>query len=433
MTARPLFPDVASLWQDTAIDPPVFKPLEGDRQYDVVVVGGGYTGLSTARYLAARGLSPIVLEASRIGWGASGRNGGVVSAKYRLPLSRVAARHGLEMARTMRRLSMESVEHIEELVESYSMEAAQYHKSGSLHCAHNATSLAYCVQEARWLNVSLGERSQHFLSAEQMQEETGSSDFVGGVLDTGGGLLHPLNFARGFANGLQSDGVKLCESSPVTAIRRVAGGVVVQTPFGTVTAKQIVLATNGYSDLTPATDAVRRCVVPFRSAILATETLKGPELKLLKYGRSYTETRRMMRWFRMAGDRLLYGGRGAFCTDDSIAAYEALQSAMIKQFPALAETAISHRWSGLVALTVDSVPQVGSLDDRVVYAMGYNGTGVAMSSYIGKHVAEIVTGRTPELGLMHADQVRRIPFYSLRVPVVRLVAGWYQFLDAIGR
>ncbi|SET06569.1 NAD(P)/FAD-dependent oxidoreductase [Pseudomonas graminis] len=433
MTARALFPDVASLWQETAIDPPVLNPLEGDHQYDVVIVGGGYTGLSTARYLAAKGLSPVVLEASRIGWGASGRNGGVVSAKYRLPLSRVAARHGLEMAQIMRRLSLESVEHIEELVTAYSLEAAQYRKNGSLHCAHNATSLAYCAQEAHWLAAELGERSLHVMSARQMQEETGSPDFVGGVLDTGGGLLHPLNFARGFARGLKAEGITLSESSPVTGIRRVTNGVVVHTSHGTVTAKQVVLATNGYSTLTSATDAVRQCVVPFRSAMLATEPLTGQELQLLRHARSYTETRRMMRWFRMAGDRLLYGGRGAFGTDDSSTAYEALHRAMIKQFPTLAETAISHRWSGLVALTVDSVPQVGRLDDRVVYAMGYNGTGVAMSSYIGKHVAEVVTGSAPELGLIWADRVRRIPFYPLRVPVVRLVAGWYQFLDAIGR
>ena len=240
MTARALFPDVASLWQETAIDPPVLNPLEGDHQYDVVIVGGGYTGLSTARYLAAKGLSPVVLEASRIGWGASGRNGGVVSAKYRLPLSRVAARHGLEMAQIMRRLSLESVEHIEELVTAYSLEAAQYRKNGSLHCAHNATSLAYCAQEAHWLAAELGERSLHVMSARQMQEETGSPDFVGGVLDTGGGLLHPLNFARGLARGLQAEGITLSESSPVTGIRRVANGVVVHTSHGTVTAKQVV-------------------------------------------------------------------------------------------------------------------------------------------------------------------------------------------------
>lgn len=433
MTARPLFPDVASLWQDTASEPPSFGALEGDRQYDVVIVGGGYTGLSTARYLAAKGLSPVVLEASRIGWGASGRNGGVVSAKYRLPLSRMARRHGIEMARTMRDLSLASVEHLQALIADYGLDDAEYQRSGSLHCAHNTASLAYCTLEANWLRATLGDRSVTVLSAAQMLEETGSTDFVGGVLDSGGGLLHPLNFVRGLARGLQAEGISLFESSPVLGIRRVNDGVIVQTPDGSVSAKHVVLATNGYSSLTAATASVSRSVVPFRSAMLATAPLNGQQMQLLRHGRSYTETRRMMRWFRMADDRLLYGGRGAFGTEDSEAAFDALHAAMIQQFPALADTAITHRWSGLVALTVDSVPHVGTLDDRVTYALGYNGTGVAMSSYIGKHVAEVVTGQRPELGLMWADRLRRIPFYPLRVPVVRLVAGWYQFLDAIGR
>ncbi|ALI05237.1 MULTISPECIES: FAD-binding oxidoreductase [Pseudomonas] len=433
MAVSPFAADIASLWQSTAVDAPSFPALEGDRSYDVVVVGGGYTGLSTAHYLAKKGLATVVLEASRIGWGASGRNGGVVSAKYRISLSKVAARYGLEMAQTMRRLSLESVEHLEELVAVYSLEAAQYRRSGSLHCAHNEATLDYCVREAQWLHEHLGDSSFEVLCAGQMQEETGSGDFVGGVLDRGGGLLHPLNFVRGLADGVSAAGVSIHEGAPVMGIRRMGTGVRVETPTGTVRAKQVVLATNGYSSLTPATAPVRKSVVPFRSAMLATEPLTGPQLELLRHGRSYTETRRMMRWFRMAEDRLLYGGRGAFGTDDSEAAFNALHEAMVKQFPLLARATITHRWSGLVALTIDSVPHVGRIDDRVVYAMGYNGTGVAMSSYIGKHVADVIVGRKPELGLMWADKIRRIPFYSLRVPVVRMVAGWYQFLDAIGR
>lgn len=167
MAVSPFAADIASLWQSTAVDAPSFPALEGDRSYDVVVVGGGYTGLSTAHYLAKKGLATVVLEASRIGWGASGRNGGVVSAKYRISLSKVAARYGLEMAQTMRRLSLESVEHLEELVAVYSLEAAQYRRSGSLHCAHNEATLDYCVREAQWLHEHLGDSSFEVLCAGQ--------------------------------------------------------------------------------------------------------------------------------------------------------------------------------------------------------------------------------------------------------------------------
>jgi glycine/D-amino acid oxidase-like deaminating enzyme len=210
--------------------------------------------------------------------------------------------------------------------------------------------------------------------------------------------------------------------------------VLVETPHGVITARQVVIATNSYSEITAATAPVRSSIIPFRSAMIATAPLAGTAAAgLLATGRSYTETRRMMRWFRKSGDRLLYGGRGAFGKDDSAAAFRALETAMVRQFPELEGVAVTHRWSGLVAMTLDSLPHVGRLDDRVVYSVGYNGTGVALSSGIGRHVAALVAGESPDLGLLTATSLQRIPFYGLREPAVRLVAGWYQFLDAIGR
>ncbi|WP_367249158.1 NAD(P)/FAD-dependent oxidoreductase, partial [Pseudomonas sp. SB113] len=131
--------------------------------------------------------------------------------------------------------------------------------------------------------------------------------------------------------------------------------------------------------------------------MIATEPLSGSNL--LTNGRSYTETRRMMRWFRKAGDRLLYGGRGAFGKTDSTSAFSALHKAMVRQFPELSNVAVTHKWSGLVAMTMDSIPHAGRLDERVVYAVGYNGTSVALASTMGKHVAAIVAGEKPDLGL----------------------------------
>ncbi|WP_245469420.1 FAD-binding oxidoreductase, partial [Mesorhizobium sp. M7A.F.Ca.MR.362.00.0.0] len=129
----------------------------------------------------------------------------------------------------------------------------------------------------------------------------------------------------------------------------------------------------------------------------------------------------------------LYGGRGAFGKKDSQSAFTALHKAMVRQFPELAEATVTHRWSGLVAMTMDSIPHAGRLDDRIVYAVGYNGTGVALASNMGKHVAAIVAGESPDLGLLTSERLKPVPFYPIREPAVRLVAGWYQFLDAIGR
>ncbi|SHO66616.1 Glycine/D-amino acid oxidase [Pseudoxanthobacter soli DSM 19599] len=434
MTARPPFPDIASLWQETASARPAFGTLSGGHRFDVAIVGGGYTGLSAARYLARRGLSPVVIEASRIGWGASGRNGGVVSGKFRLSFADIAARHGIETARRMHDLGIEAIDHVGELVAEYGIAAAEYRPTGSLRCAHNAVSLEALGKEVAWLRGALGDRACSMLSPGEMEAETGSRDFVGGMLNTHGGVIHPLNFVLGLAAGLQAAGIAIHERSPVTAIRRDRDGMVVETPDGTVSARQVVIATNSYSDLTPATAAVRKSIIPFRSAMIATEPLTGTAGQgLLSRGRSYTETRRMMRWFRKAGDRVMYGGRGAFGKTDSESAFAALHKAMVRQFPELASVAVTHRWSGLVAMTMDSLPHLGRLDDRVVYAVGYNGTGVAMASNMGRYVAALVAGETPDLGLLTSTPLRAVPFYPVREPAVRLVAGWYQFLDAIGR
>lgn len=424
--------DIRSLWWETAV-PAMFEPLAGDRRYDVAIIGGGFTGLTTARYLAKSGLSPVVLESNRIGWGASGRNGGVVSGKFRLGYKDIAARFDLDTARRMRDLGYEAVDHVAELIDDYKINSANFRQNGLLRCAHNAHSMEAIRSEAEWLRETLGDTASRILSAGEIAEETGSTDFVGGILNTHGGIIHPLNYVLGIANGLKTADIAVHERSPVTALRRDGDGVVLETPNGTIRATQAVVATNSYSDLTAATNAVRTGVVPFRSAMIATAPLAGtPGAGLLKSDRSYSETRRMMRWFRKTDGRMLYGGRGAFGKKDSDAAFNALRRAMVRQFPELRDTPITHRWSGLVAMTLDTIPHLGRLDDKVVYCVGYNGTGVAMSSNMGKYVAKLVRREQPNLGLITSQPLPKIPFYGLREPAIRLVAGWYQFLDAIG-
>ncbi len=256
---------------------------------------------------------------------------------------------------------------------------------------------------------------------------------VGGVLAQHAGLIHPLNYARGLADGLRSRGITLFEGTPALKLRREGQQVIVETPGGAVRSRRVLLATNGYSSMTPVTTGVRKAVVPFRSAIIATEPL-GQNLRrsVMPRRRSYSETRRMMRWFRPFGDRMLFGGRGAFGKTDSPAAFETLHRAMVELFPQLDGTAISHRWSGLVGMTLDSVPQVGSLDEHVGYALGYNGAGIAMATLMGRYAADMTAGIPCDLALMNRTGLKTIPFHAVREPIVRLVAGWYQFLDAQG-
>jgi gamma-glutamylputrescine oxidase len=141
----------------------------------------------------------------------------------------------------------------------------------------------------------------------------------------------------------------------------------------------------------------------------------------------------MLRWFRVVGDRLIFGGRGAFGKDDSQASFRALQRSMGEVFPVLRDQPIAFRWSGLVAMTLDYLPHAGQLDDKSFYAIGYNGGGVAMSTYMGSQLAAMTAGKSVELGLLSGEHFKPIPLHAFRAPGVRLAAGWQQFLDIIGR
>ena len=424
----------ASLWADTAEPLPAFPKLAGEVKADVVIIGAGYTGLSAAHHIAKSGLSPVVLEANHPGWGASGRNGGVITAKFRLSFRDIDAAHGRAMARRMYEIAHDSVEMVDELVSEFGITSARLTRSGQVKAAHNQATLNSAIDEAEWMKREMGDTEVRILDAHQVREETGSRGFVGGVLNPGSGGIHPLNYLRGLAKGVARRGVPIFQESPVLGLRRDGDGVIAETPGGSVRARQAIIATNSYSDLTSATARLQRTLVPFRSALIATEKL-SPNLagSLMPTGRTYTETKRMIRWFRKVDDRVIFGGRGAFGKQDSESAFDALRKAMVGIFPELADIPLAFKWSGLVAMTLDSVPHVGRLDDRTLYSVGYNGAGVAMSSLMGRYLAALVRGENVDLGLLDAGRLKTIPFYAFREPAVRAVAGWYQFLDAIGR
>lgn len=425
---------VNSLWRETAVPAPATRSLTGAVRADVAIVGGGYTGLSAALRAMERGLKPIVLEAGEIGFGCSGRNGGVVSTKYRASLSDMARAHGLDVANRMNRLAHDAMDCVEHSVEECRIADAGFALVGNLRCAHNTVTLNRLVSEADTAREMFGDSTLRVLDRSETAAATGSNDFVGGVLNAHAGVIHPMNYARGLAASVRERGGEIFDRSAATTVRQQPDGVEVQTAHGVVQADKLVIATNGYSDLTGATALIRKAVIPFRSAMIATEPL-SPDVfaTILPEGRSCSETRRMMRWFRRVDDRLLFGGRGAFGKIDSASAFGALEGAMKRIFPQVADHRVTHRWSGLVAMTLDSLPQIGLLAPRMAFSLGYNGAGIAMASLLGRHVIDLLIGDAPDLALMRRTKPQTIPFYGLREPAVRTVAGWYAFLDRIGQ
>jgi glycine/D-amino acid oxidase-like deaminating enzyme len=423
-----------SLWRSTAQPGPLLQRLEADTTADVAIVGGGYSGLAAAHALQQRGIEAVVLEANEIGWGASGRNGGVVIPKFRVSFPAMAQAHGLETARRMHRIAHEALDAVEALIAELEIAGAQYERAGNMRCAHTPRALEAIVAEAAWLGSELKDTTCRAVSRGELAEELGSHAFFGGVLNEHAGTLHPLNYVRGIAAGLTRRSVRIHEHSPVTRIMREANGVVVQTPSASLRARQVLVATDAYSDVTPATRDVGRSAIPFRTAVIATKKLPAAvTAKLLARRRGYSETRRMMKWFRKVDGRLVFGGRGAFGRSDTAASFEALRRAMTSLFPQLEGTTIEFRWSGLVGMTLNQLPRVGRIDDRMCVCFGYNGVGVAMATLLGRYAASIIAGESPQLALLNAANQKPVPFHALRAPGVRAVAGWYQMLDALGR
>lgn len=410
-------------------------PLTRDLEVEVAVIGAGYSGLAAAYALQKRGVDCVVLDANPVGWGASGRNGGVVSSKFRLSFPTIDKLHGLDTAKRMHRLAHEGVRVVETLVDEFQLTRARFEATGSLRCAHTEAAFAAIRAEADWVRTQLGDTTMTVQSRAEIEHETGSKGFVGGVLSADAGTILPLEYVCGLARGLTLRGVPIYETTPVRQMHRAPGEprVTLRTPAGTVRAKQVIVATNAYSDLTPATAAYQRELVPFRSAMIATERLPAElDARLMVERRSYTETRRMMKWFRKVDGRMLFGGRDAFGKEGQTTGFDALQRAMVALFPDLADVRVDYRWSGYVGMTFNSLPHVGRSDDATTFCLGYNGAGVAMASLLGQHAAALALGETPELSLLGAPGLRPVPFHSLRAPGVRLVAAWYQFLDAVG-
>jgi glycine/D-amino acid oxidase-like deaminating enzyme len=419
-----------SLWEH--ISPPAqpFPVLKGDVKADVAVIGGGYTGLSTAHHLRKAGFEVVVLEANTIASGASGRNGGFVSPRVRKPLAAIAAAHGKEMAGRMHRLGLEAVDNLEAMVEEMRIDCG-FTRSGMLTGALNETALKRLAASAGWMARELGDRTIEVLGRADMEGMTGSPAFVGGTLSKANGDIQPLAFARGMARSLHERGVVLRERSPALEISESGAKVVVHCAQGQVNAGRAVIATNAYSNLTGVGRHLYRSIIPFQSAAIATERLPQEVVaRVLPRRHSLSDSRRVLRWVRVFDGRVLFGGRGAFAAAATSATYLRLRREMTEMFPVLANAGVEFGWSGLVAMTLDELPHIGQSGERVFHALAYNGTGVAMSNLMGQRLAALMQGKKLDLGLLDAP-LHQIPFHAFRRPAVQAATAWMQFLDRI--
>ena len=356
---------------------------------DVVVVGGGYTGISAARRLARAGASVTLLEAGRLGSGASTRNGGIVHPGYHWGPAELEHRYGAALGRELFAETLEGYRFLRDLIAEERIDAELVER-GHLELAYAPSHLEDLRAAQRGLAAAGVDCS--IVPRERLAEEIGSTAYFGALAVEGSGGLHPGRFFAGLAESAARAGADLHEGVRATGVRAQADGrVVVETDRGAIIARDVVVGTNGYTD--GFVPSLRRRVIPIGSYIIATEPL-SEELtaELSPRGRVFFDTKNFLYYWRLTRDRrMVFGGRASFIPTSVERTARILHAGLVEVHPQLASTRIEYAWGGNVGFTFDRMPHVGRLGG-VTYAMGYCGTGVVMATYLGSRVADWIGG-----------------------------------------
>ena len=401
--SSPLSPG-RSVYDDTVPAHPFHEPLLGDARTDVAIVGGGYTGLSAAIALVEAGVSVTLLEANRLGDGASGRNGGQFGTGQRNSVLDLEQDLGFERAKALFDLAEDAKRHVRGFAEEHAIDIE--YGAGQLSLVHKPRLLAAYAEEVDALNLRYGYPDVAFMDSRETAERLGSREYMGGIRDTGTGHIHPLKWLLGLGSVAAATGVRLHEQSRVAAIERADGRLLLRTAQGTLSAERVLLATNAHGvGLDEEADAH---VLPIRSFMGATEPLAEPA-RVLPGGEAADDSRFVVRYFRKSADnRLLFGGREAYTNADG-PIEPTIRRQIASIYPHLKDVRILHAWGGSVAVTRSRLPFVRVTQPGVTYIGGYSGHGVLMSNLLGRLYARKITGQGDAMEAFEALRQPRFP------------------------
>jgi glycine/D-amino acid oxidase-like deaminating enzyme len=382
--------------------------------------------MAAAARLAQHGRSVALLEAHELGWGASSRNGGMVHPGFNLGPSTLIKRFG-DRGRQLYQASLDAFGLVEETIRTNRIEC-DYGRTGHLYLAYKPGHLDHLEAEARVLREEFGVEAR-VLNRDALAAEIGSPLYHGALLYTRSGGLHPAKYFAGLARLALDRGAHLHDRTPAVALtRRGNGGFSVKTPRGEIVARDVLLATNGYSDgLVPS---IRRRIIPIGSYIIATEPLSADRARsAIPNRRMLFDSKNFLYYWRLSSDnRMLFGGRASFAPTTIAKARDWLYAAMTRVHPQLAGIMVEHAWGGNVGFTFDRLPHVGRIDG-VTYALGYCGTGVAMSTYFGQLAADWIAGG--ELPDCWQRPFPGMPLYRQKPWFLPAVGWYYRALDRV--
>lgn len=423
-TAEP----AANLWTHTAEAAPETPPFSGDAAADIVVVGAGFTGLSTALHAAEAGANVIVLEAEGPGFGASGRNNGqVIPAYVRHNPKDVIAEFGAERGKHMNDWVRGSAQLVFDLIAKHDIqcEAAQ---NGWLQPAHRASRMAGVRnKQSQWADLGAPAR---LLSGEETERLTGSPYYRhGGWIHDEGGHIQPLGYARGLARAALAAGARIHGASPVTAVDRANGKWVARTARGAIAADSIVLATNGYTGA--IWPRLRQSIVPLRTFHAATAAISDNVAgTVLPENHGLSDTRQALWAFRKdQGNRLITTAAPVATWGAPAKIRATTQTRLAEAFPQIGEIEIAHIWEGIIAMTPERLPRLHELAGGVFAGMGYSGRGIALATAMGAALAARAMGASADTVAPQPAPVRTLPMHDIVSPLSRAMIGYYRWKD----
>ncbi len=414
-------------WYASTVDPPKpFPELNGETCTDVCVVGGGLTGLSAALHLAQMGVEVTLIEAQRVGFGASGRNGGQVGSGQRRDQGYLEQVYGPEVARKLWNVGEDAKALVRDLLSKHGINAAW--RNGVAHADWTQSGAQMSQTYARKLRRDYGYELIEPLSRMELRSLVGSDSFQGGMIDWGAGHLHPLRFALGLARAASTAGAHIFERSEV---RDITDGTVT-TAEGVVCADHVVLACNGY--LGRLNHGVAARITPINNFIVATEPLEHRANEVLARDIAVADSRFVVNYWRLSEDsRLIFGGGESYGLRFPRDIAAIVRRPMLRIYPQLSNVGIDYAWGGTLAITRSRMPDFARLGSQLWSASGYSGHGVALATFAGKLMADAIKGDADGFNLM--TSVRSAPFPGhivFRPPLLALAMAWHSLRDRLG-
>ncbi len=415
-----------SWYQATVGERPDYPALDGPKQVDVAIIGGGYTGLQAACNLAENGVSVALIEAHRFGDGASGRNGGQFGTGQRSFPDEMEQEIGFEQSKLLFDIAEDAKNYVRDFASSRGIDME--YLPGQLYVAHKAGYEDDYRRSVDAMNNRYGYPHISYMERGEARKRVGSTHYFGGTRDTGTGHIHPLKLLVGLAKAAKDAGAQIYEMTPAKSIRQVGGKSIIETPFGTITAPRVLIATNAYiGNLEPVTAAH---IMPIRSFIGATAPLDAyPDI--IPGKEAVADSRFVVRYFRKTADnRLLFGGREAYTADAPRDISSHIRRQIAEIYPELKAVEITHSWGGSVGITLPRTVFVREVMPGVTSIGGYSGHGVMLSNYCGKLYADLVLGKKDMLAPFARLKVPAFPGgTSLRAPLLFLALSWFALRD----